>query len=198
MSKAVLISIRPEWCEKIAAGQKTIEVRKTRPKLEAPFKCYIYCTAAKKTDNNLWITDLTGYNHLGNRKVVGEFLCDRIDAYESEFWDDDSVFNAVWKIEPDEDDEDISYSYEVMSNEDDSKRAFEKAICMTIKDLKTYIGADKPNKTFYGWHISNLVIYDNPIEVKGLRKKYDINAYLCHTMLLSRPPQSWCYVEVIK
>lgn len=34
MSKAVLISIRPEWCEKIMAGQKTIEVRKTRPKME--------------------------------------------------------------------------------------------------------------------------------------------------------------------
>ena len=44
MSKAVLISIRPEWCEKIMTGQKTIEVRKTRPKMDPPFKCYIYCT----------------------------------------------------------------------------------------------------------------------------------------------------------
>ena len=43
MSKAVLISIRPKWCEKIASGEKTIEVRKTRPKLQTPFKCYIYC-----------------------------------------------------------------------------------------------------------------------------------------------------------
>lgn len=46
MSKAVMISIRPKWCEKIARGEKTIEVRKTRPKLETPFKCYIYCTQA--------------------------------------------------------------------------------------------------------------------------------------------------------
>ena len=30
MSKAVLISIRPKWCEKIINGDKTIEVRKTR------------------------------------------------------------------------------------------------------------------------------------------------------------------------
>ena len=44
MSKAVLISIRPKWVERIANGEKTIEVRKTRPKLETPFKCYIYCT----------------------------------------------------------------------------------------------------------------------------------------------------------
>jgi hypothetical protein len=38
---AVLISIRPKWCEKIASGEKTIEVRKTKPKLLTPFKCYI-------------------------------------------------------------------------------------------------------------------------------------------------------------
>ena len=34
MSKAVLISIRPKWVENIANVEKTIEVRKTRPKLE--------------------------------------------------------------------------------------------------------------------------------------------------------------------
>ena len=44
MNKAVLISIRPEWCDLIMRGKKTIEVRKTRPKLETPFKVYIYCT----------------------------------------------------------------------------------------------------------------------------------------------------------
>ena len=44
MSKAVMLSIRPKWCEKIASGEKTIEVRKTRPKLDTPFKVYIYCT----------------------------------------------------------------------------------------------------------------------------------------------------------
>ena len=45
MAKAVLISIRPEWVEKIANGEKTLELRKTEPKLETPFKVYIYCTA---------------------------------------------------------------------------------------------------------------------------------------------------------
>lgn len=47
--KAVLISIQPKWCEMIASGKKTIEVRKTRPKIETPFKCYIYCTEGKDT-----------------------------------------------------------------------------------------------------------------------------------------------------
>lgn len=43
MSKSVMLSVRPERCEKICCGEKTIEVRKTRPKLQTPFKCYIYC-----------------------------------------------------------------------------------------------------------------------------------------------------------
>lgn len=47
MKKAVLISIRPKWCEKICSGEKSIEVRKTRPKLQTPFKVYIYCTSGR-------------------------------------------------------------------------------------------------------------------------------------------------------
>lgn len=42
--KSVLISIQQKWCDLIASGEKTLEVRKTRPKLETPFKVYIYCT----------------------------------------------------------------------------------------------------------------------------------------------------------
>ncbi len=42
--KAVMLSIRPEWCEKILNGEKTVEIRKTKPKIETPFKVYIYCT----------------------------------------------------------------------------------------------------------------------------------------------------------
>lgn len=41
MDKAVLISIRPEWVGKIITGEKTVEIRKTRPKMETPFRCYI-------------------------------------------------------------------------------------------------------------------------------------------------------------
>ena len=70
--KSILISIRPKWCEKIASGEETIEVRKTRPKIDVPFKCYIYCTVngitAKERDANI-CTDYRG-------KVIGEFVCD--------------------------------------------------------------------------------------------------------------------------
>lgn len=67
MDKAVLISIRPEWCEKILNGEKTVEIRKNRPSLKMPFKCYIYCTKP-----------------VGN--VIGEFTCDKIRFYFGKSW----------------------------------------------------------------------------------------------------------------
>lgn len=82
MSRAVLISIRPEWCEKIAGGEKTIEVRKTRPKLETPFKCYIYETQGKS--DTPWIDEDGHMIFRGRGKVVGEFTCDRVEAIKAE------------------------------------------------------------------------------------------------------------------
>ena len=95
---AVLISIRPRWCEKIISGEKTIEVRKTRPKMDTPFKCYIYCT---KPEEKLLTIMKDGDENYGEtyhgkpvfiktekapttglwdkrQKVIGEFLCDQI------------------------------------------------------------------------------------------------------------------------
>ena len=61
--KAVFISIRHQWCKLIAKGDKTIEVRKSEPKIGTPFKCYIYRCGK------------------GGGMVVGEFLCDQIYYY---------------------------------------------------------------------------------------------------------------------
>ena len=68
MSKAVMLSIRPKWCEKIASGEKTIEVRKTMPNLPTPFKAYIYCSQGNDARRlrGSW------------GKVIGEFTCERI------------------------------------------------------------------------------------------------------------------------
>jgi hypothetical protein len=68
--KAVMISIRPEWCEKIASGEKTMEVRKTRPKIEPPFKCYIYCTVGDGAKG-----DILPNSGVTCGKVIGEFVC---------------------------------------------------------------------------------------------------------------------------
>lgn len=81
--KAVLLSIRPEWCEKIIIGRKTMELRKSVPKLEVPFKCYIYCTSGHPyisvKGGNL-DRDTVRTNTVGrcNGKVIGEFVCDYI------------------------------------------------------------------------------------------------------------------------
>ena len=82
MSKAVMLSIRPKWCEKIIIGRKTMELRKSVPKLEVPFKCYIYCTMPDTKDphNILELHGADGKIRKANGKVIGEFTCDRIMA----------------------------------------------------------------------------------------------------------------------
>ena len=79
--KSVLLSIQPKWCELIASGKKTIEIRKTKPKIETPFKCYIYCTIngtpARERDRNVF-TDLRG-------KVIGEFICDKVECFTTDY-----------------------------------------------------------------------------------------------------------------
>lgn len=77
--KAVLMSIRPEWCAKIASGHKTVEIRKTIPKLPVPFKVYIYCTEPNTVDPYKYLETHCGERiYKCNGKVFAEFVCDRI------------------------------------------------------------------------------------------------------------------------
>ena len=176
MSKAVLISIRPKWVEKIVNGEKTIEVRKTRPKLEAPFKCYIYCTLPKYPHEDFIATDYPMPQFYGGGKVIGEFTCDRI--FPINVFDNGSIQN--WLFEH-----------------------MERS-CLTYEELADYIGN---GKTGYGWHISDLLIYDQLRELSEFRRATD-PCDSCHAEYtwectnckklggyIKRPPQSWCYVE---
>ncbi len=193
MPKAVLISVQPKWCELIASGKKTVEVRKTRPKVETPFKCYIYQT--RKT----WVYNI--YSRIADwqGKVIGEFICDSFDEF-------------------------IPFEKRIRF------RRFRALgdTCLTLKEILEYLNGHKG----YGWHISDLVIYDNPKElsefvtvdneaVKNCEYRERIynnpdftngamllGSYLCNdkmnwcekckTKPLKRPPQSWCYVEEIE
>ena len=92
--KAALISIRPEWCAKIASGEKTIEVRKTRPKLETPFKCYIYCTLPRYPHEDFIETDYPKPQFYGGGKVIGEFVCDQI-IEDHTFGHDEKFYSAA-------------------------------------------------------------------------------------------------------
>lgn len=73
-NKAVLLSIRPEWCEKILSGEKTVEIRKSCPAHGTPFKVYIYCTKAQSKIGWLRIVPGKGWLRLDSA-VIGEFTC---------------------------------------------------------------------------------------------------------------------------
>ena len=199
MSKAVMLSIRPKWCKKIASGEKTTEVRKTRPKLETPFKCYVYCTQDKhlafmqnQTGTNLIACmDVTAAipvgGAIGNGKVIGEFICDRI-----------------YKIDKDS----TGFLFKAGGLSVYKQAAEEKCglcVAMTDGELYGYLGHCQG----YGWHISDLRIYDQPQKLTEFRRScpndlyceacamYSNNNGICNNgaLPLRRPPQSWCYVE---
>ena len=172
MSKAVLISVWPKWCEKIASGEKTIEVRKTRPKLNTPFRVYIYCTLPKYPHEDFIATDYPKPQFYGGGKVVGEFTCDRI------------------------------YGLAPLNHAPDD---VEQQACLTREEIVRYLKG-----VGYGWHISNLKIYDTPKELiefhtwkkcKSCSKSgyestaciYDENCMI--PAAITKAPQSWCYVE---
>lgn len=211
MSKAVMISIRPKWCEKIVSGEKTTEVRKTRPNLDTPFKAYIYCTTGRP-DLNIPISQerlMQDYLNTGsmkslncphgNGKVIGEFICDRIYKLETQS---------------------PGGSYSVVGEDKPTTNRVARESCLGLADMHRYL----QSKTGYGWHISELKIYDAPKELSEFSpmcmyknddkscqshmiacsyQKYDynpdgsINLVECGRTL-ERPPQSWCYVEEVE
>ena len=56
-----MISIHPEWVEKILNGEKTIETRPWKPKGELPLEVLIY--VAKRKEPYLYYIDKSKYEH---------------------------------------------------------------------------------------------------------------------------------------
>lgn len=169
--KSVLISIRPKWVEKIASGQKTIEVRKTAPK-EVPFKAYIYCTKGKDGYEWLYRVDNSGHGKAQSwhGKVIGEFICDKVDKIIPL---QHTYYNYIGLP--------IARITEYAIWNDDLPQ-----MCLTKKEIDDY----GKGKTLYGWHISGLKIYDKPRELSEFGK-----VGFGHEVPLKRPPQSYMYVE---
>lgn len=175
--KSVLISIKPKWCELIANGKKTIEVRKTRPKLEPPFKCYIYQTVGGRT-NTVDILE----NNIG--KVIGEFICDKIDRLAVCGYDNSDM--KLRRVDDNLTAYNLDYDYLNKCR-------------LSLGELKNYANGSK----LFGWHISDLVIYDKPKELSEFEKphEYIYQSYRKQNSFFKgiiRPPQSWCYVEEVE
>lgn len=178
MAKAVLISIRPKWVEKILDGEKALEVRKTRPNMKTPFKCYIYCT------NSGVAMGMWGKHG----KVVGEFVCDKIT------WLTHTGFSGF----PGNRLVAVKDGYGIDGSVDFSES------CLTTPQIEKYLGG----KDGYAWHISNLKIYDMPRELSEFSRPFENCigkvcdeygcAYCKNGGHIKRPPQSWCYVEELK
>lgn len=175
MKLAILLSIQPQWCEKIASGEKTVEVRKNRPKIDTPFKVYMYCTKGKtflyRNPNNgeLFLDSNGGYrggdyeDRYLTGKVIGEFVCDEIYVRPA---------NVIYYGKGQEDYLDLL-----------------KSACMTEREVLDYMGGQF-NRDTYFWHVTDLKIYDNPKELGEFVS--------CNGGSIKRPFQSWGYVCLSK
>lgn len=172
---AVMLSIRPFFCQKIAVGEKLYEIRKNEPKIKPPFKCYIYCTKQKEKvvcngisyyNDELYrlpngeikygcSIELAGYNsddysnnNFLNGKVIGEFICDEIIP----------IFNVA--TDP--------WEYLVGDAHDKEKRIVTQSN-LTEDELHKY--AD--HKICYAWHISDFKPYLSPKALNDFSKYWD-------------------------
>ena len=185
--KAILLSIRPNWCKLIWSGMKTVEVRKTRPTLETPFKAYIFCTG-----HDSWVmkSPKAGVQKMDSR-VIGEFTCDKINklVHVGTMMDINILTSDGWYKPAD---------------------ALIQAACLTEETVKKYL----QGRNGYGWHISELKIYDKPKSILDFHRAVDKTKLWCEKcaiggkkgtacafcygldgLRIRRPPQSWCYVE---
>lgn len=193
--KSVLISVRPRHCADIAREIKDLEIRKNKPSLKVPFKCYVYCTKGVVTDPNQ-LSEVHGEDgkiRKCNGMVFAEFICDKIIP----IWVFENGSIQDWNLH------DLA------------------SACISYEEMANYIGW---GRTGYGWHISGLKVYDQPKGIgsfwrysesgerpctKGFNceHKYfdysenctacgiDFDGDSCPKMKLRIPPQSWCYVS---
>ena len=201
--KSILLSVQPKRVEKILNGEKTIEIRKTAPK-EVPFKVYVYCTKDRRK-NYFNLVNHYGqimfapksWDNILNGKVVAKFVVRKVDTYDYA----PNCYNENEKM------------YYIKNGELDKTR-------LTYDELVAY----GKGKALYGWHISDLKVYDEPLELKEFYKplsdkdldegNYDLDCFgevLCMgqpegseycqdceyggAKPITRPPQSWQYVR---
>lgn len=198
--KSVLISIQPKWVEKIVKGEKTIEVRKTAPK-EVPFKAYIYCTKAKEQNDIIW-AGAFGDRGKWNGHIIGEFVCDRVVKYDYQV-----IACAKYEVNGAYVKEELRYNAGACLTAEEmfSYSKGKTLYGWRISDLKIY---DKPKELYElnrpcpdKFHYCDICKYGSVVlspdeEEYALYHggHYDTYETVCRNRV-TRPPQSWCYVE---
>ena len=175
--KAVLLSVKPKWCKLIFSGEKTIEVRKTAPKLETPFTVYVYCTKERMTR----VPSMYAYLHKNEPGACAEYGT-------IETWGEigDVIVNphlaskhvsfgmhgkVIGEFVCDKVDQIIEATagicfadkdFNILDGENELKKT-----CLSVDELANYLGEDKNGlcKNGYAWHITDLKIYDKPKEL---------------------------------
>ena len=187
--KSIMISIKPELVQKILNGNKTIEIRKTKPSCELPCNVYIYCTKGKKSYKCVSNFD----EDLLNGKVIAEFTLNKVDILERDLNDwlpknRYDISNDLLK--------DINLNQNELWNYGQGKILY----AWHIDNLKIY---DKPKELdeFYG-------AKECPYKDWGDVNNIGCWEYCCEMfsrgecrfghLKLERPPQSWCYVEELE
>lgn len=199
--KSVLISIQPYYVFLIIARlmewdiphNKTVEVRKDFPKAPVWNKItHIYCSKNRKSFNRI-PTQYQPFMYKLLGKVIGEFVCDKVECIEK-----NSIYNAPVLCKK------SCLSINEIADYTKGKTFY----CWHISELKIY---DEPKelrkfgKLKAKWTDKDdccNCIYHEWIYAKN----YIPNGEICHSKLdeplcnytprLTRPPQSWCYVEI--
>lgn len=196
--KGILIAQKPRDCENIVSGKKTIIVCKKMPKLQTPFKGYIFCTKGRPFIQKIRFGDIAISHtqiskNLYNGKVIGEFICDRIDRIEKRGINNNFDYCYLSLNEWGNDDIEIEI------------KDIQKS-CISKSELNAY---GENSSCLYGLHITDLKIYDKPKELSEFSRpcSYDGLCFTCKRFkangssydicnsVVTRPPQGWIYVE---
>lgn len=194
--KAILMSIKPKWVAKILNGEKTIDVRKTAPKCELPIDVYVYCTEGNgnlwrsKSDRSLLLTRVGGapytliplrdaYDKL-NGKVVAKFTMRKVE--------DVLLVEGPYPCD--------ALRYDCRTRTLIPSEFYDRS-CLLPTEVTGYGNGRK----VHAWHISDLVIFDEPKELDGFDypnpsgTRYVSMREINGLPSKKHPPQSWCYSE---
>lgn len=154
----VLASLKPYYYYLIGEKIKTLEIRKSDLK-NLPQDVLFYMSKDEKSFEKIPKEFEEKYRkHFG--KVGMRVICDKVDEYEPQV-----ILCAYYEVNGAYVKENLRYN---------------SGTCLSYEDMVNY----SKGKTLYGWHISDLKIYDKPLSLSELG--------------VTRPPQSYMFVKEVE